>query len=312
MDSLLVGLAALLCFLFGWNNSSFLIGNLRGAGSLSFAAALLTSVLGLLAGVLLEGSKMAGTLAGSLAPSTTGPILLTVLLVSILLTFGLTMLDLPVSFSMIMVSSFLGATTRAGIPVNIEWSGVVVAFWFAAPLAAGLITFVVYSITTRSASRFGILTVDSMNRLGGVVSGLTVAYTLGANNVGLIYGSSGIPAPGQPVDLAVVSILVLAGIAGIVTLGKGALGGIMGDRMLTLSPQGVFSAFVSSSVVVWMGTQFALPVSISQCLLGGMIGAAYSRASSSLNARLVSETVSMWVVAPIVAFALSYVLAAYL
>jgi phosphate/sulfate permease len=82
--------------------------------------------------------------------------------------------------------------------------------------------------------------------------------------------------------------------------------------MLSLSPQGVFSAFVSSSVIVWLGTQFALPVSISQCLLGGMLGAAYSRVFSAVNRRLVGETLSLWLVAPLAAFGLSYVLAIFL
>jgi len=312
MDSLLVGLAALLCFLFGWNNSSFLIGNLRGAGSLSFMGALLISILGLLVGVLLEGSKMVGTLAGTLAPSTTFAILLTVMFVSLILTFGLTLLDLPVSFSMIMVSSFLGATYSSAIPIDVGRSVEVVAFWFVAPLATAIFTFVVYEAVSRVVPRFGILAVDSLNRVGAVASGLAVSYTLGANNIGLIYSATSVSITGQPINALVMLLLVLAGTVGILFFGRSALGGTMGDRMLTLSPQGVFSAFVSSSLVVWLGTQYALPVSISQCLLGGMLGAAYSRIVSVVNRRLVSETLSLWLLAPLASFALSYFLVGYL
>jgi phosphate/sulfate permease len=81
--------------------------------------------------------------------------------------------------------------------------------------------------------------------------------------------------------------------------------------MLALSPQGVLAAFISSSVVVWIGTQFALPVSISQCLLGGMLGAAYSRAVSAVNNRLVAETLATWVVAPVIAFAAAYAVTSF-
>lgn len=312
MDELLVGLAAVLTFLFGWNNSSFLIGNLRGAGSLSFAAAIILSVLGLLVGALLEGSKMAATLAGSLALSTTYSVLLAVMIVSISLAFVLTLLDLPVSFSMIMVGAFLGATYAAGIPINLGRSSEVIGFWFLAPLATALITFGIYESTTSFASRFGILAVDSMNRAGAVVSGLAVSYTLGANNLGLFYAATGILAASAPVDYTVVLILIIAGTVGIVALGRTALGGTMGDKMLTLSPQGVFSAFVASSIVVWVGTQFAFPVSISQCLLGGMLGAAYSRIVSVVNRRLVGDTLSLWVAAPLVAFTSSYLLVSLL
>jgi phosphate/sulfate permease len=39
-----------------------------------------------------------------------------------------------------------------------------------------------------------------------------------------------------------------------------------------------------------------------------MLGAAYSRVISAVNRRLVAETLALWVVAPVVAVALSYVL----
>ncbi len=78
--------------------------------------------------------------------------------------------------------------------------------------------------------------------------------------------------------------------------------------MLALSPQGVFSAFVASSLVVWAGTQLALPVSITQCLIGGMLGAAFSRHIAIVNVKLVKETLSLWVVAPLVALVLAFIL----
>jgi phosphate/sulfate permease len=308
MDELLVGLAALLSFLFGWNNSSFLIGNLRGSGSLSFSVAVLTAIVGLLIGALLEGSKMAGSLAGSIAPSTTVSAMVATLAVSVVLTLGLTLIDLPVSFSMIMVSAFIGATYRLALPLNASHSELVIAFWFIAPVATAAITATVYLSVGRLVTNAGILTVDALNRTGALVSGLAVSYTLGANNLGLIYGST---LAGQPVAFGLVLALVAFASVGVVTFGRNALGGNIGDKMLALSPQGVLAAFISSSIVVWFGTQFALPVSISQCLLGGMLGAAYSRAVSSVNNRLVAETLATWVVAPMVAFAAAYVITGF-
>jgi len=309
MDELLVGLAALLSFLFGWNNSSLLIGNLRGSGSTSFTATVLISVAGLLVGTLLEGSKMVGSLAGSIAPTTTTSVMLATLLVSIVLTAGLTLANLPVSFSMIMVGAFMGATLSAALSLNVGHSGWVIAFWFIAPAATAVITAIVYSAFTKLVQGFGLIAVDSLNRAGAIISGLAVSYTLGANNIGLFYGAS---LAGQPVNMGILLGLVIAAAVGVVTFGRNSLGGVIGDKMLALSPQGVFSAFVSSSLVVWAGTQFALPVSISQCLLGGMLGAAYSRAISAVNGRLVAETLALWVVAPLVAAGLAFIVAGFL
>ncbi len=58
-----------------------------------------------------------------------------------------------------------------------------------------------------------------------------------------------------------------------------------------------------SSLLVGAGTQLALPVSITQRLIGGMLGAAFSRSVVMVNGRLVAETVSLWVVAPVLALA---------
>ncbi len=308
MDELLLGLAAALSFLFGWNNSSFLIGNLRGSGTLSFNAVLVVSIVGLFLGVLLEGSKMTTSLAGTLAPSTTGAVLLATLLVSVLLTLGLTLLSLPVSFSVIMVGAFLGASFSSAIPVNISRSGEVIAFWFVAPVVTAAITFALYASATRFVTRFSLLTVDSLNRTGAVVSSLLVSYALGANNIGMILGSVKSGVLGGAAGVEALIILTLAAVVGFATLGRSGVSGTVGDKMLVLSPQGVFSAFLASSAVVWLGTQLAIPVSISQCLLGGMLGAAYTKSITVLNTKIVGETVSVWVAAPLLSFLLGFLL----
>jgi phosphate/sulfate permease len=308
MVDLLIVLAAALSFLFGWNNSSFLVGNLRGSGALSLRAAVAISVVGLFLGVLVEGSKMTASLTGSLAPTTTEAALLATLLVSVLLTLGLTLLSLPVSFSVVMVGSFLGATLSSAIQVNIPRSEEVVAFWFFAPVVTAVLAAAFYASATRLAPRFSLLTVDSFNRTGAVASALLVSYTLGANNIGMIFGSARSDTQG-PTEVEILLILTAAAVVGLVTLGRGGVSSTIGDRMLVLSPQGVLSAFLASAGVVWLGTQLAIPVSISQCVLGGMIGAAYTRSVAILNAKVVTETLSVWVVAPVVAFILGYGLA---
>lgn len=305
MDSLLVGLVALLSFVFGWNNSSLLIGNIRGSGSLSSGLIVTVSAVGLFLGAELEGPKMIGSLAGSLAPNPSLAALGATVAISLILTLAMTALELPVSFSMVMVGAFVGATLASEVAVNSARLGEVVAFWFVAPVATAILTYFIYGGVRRIVSNFGIITVDSLNRAGGVVSALAVSYTLGANNIGMFFeGTGGAATPlGRA---AIFSILALAAVLGVVFLGRHSLGGTVGDRMLTLSPQGVFSAFVASSLVVWGGTQLAIPVSITQCLIGGMLGAAYTRHVAVVNTRLVQETLSLWIVAPLVALGLAF------
>lgn len=306
MDSLLVGLAAALSFVFGWNNSSLLIGNVRGSGTLSRGTIVALAVVGLFLGSVLEGPKMVGSLVG-LAPSAPFAALAATIVVSLILTVTMTLLDLPVSFSMVMVGAFIGATLASTLALNGYRTSEVVAFWFAAPLGTGVLTYAIYSLARKLTSGLGILGVDVLNKAGSFVSAFAASYTLGANNIGMFYGSLGASADLE-VQTEVFVLLAAAAIVGVAVLGQNSLGGVVGDRMLTLSPQGVFSAFISSSLLVWVGTQLALPVSITQCLIGGMLGAALSRNVAIVNKRLVTETVSLWVVAPVVAVAASFLL----
>jgi PiT family inorganic phosphate transporter len=307
MDGYLVGLAIFLGFLFGWNNGSFLFGNLRGSGTASIRTAFAISTLGLVLGVLLEGPKMYSGMAGSLTLSTTDAVLLITLVVSVAFTVALTLLSLPVSFSMVMVAAFLGSSLASSISVSVTRSAVVILFWFAAPLVTAVLTFLAYSWSVRFTNRLSILAVDYLNRSGSAASALLVSYTLGANNIGLIYGAA-VGTAVVPWGIEIVAAITLAAVAGIAVSTRSGVSGTVGDKMLSLSPQAVFTTFAASAVVVWVGTQFAIPMSISQCLLGGMLGAAYTKNIAVLNRRLVAETMSVWVVAPVLAFLAGYLL----
>ena len=311
MDSLLLGITAALCFVFGWNNSSFLIGNLRGSGSFSYRSAVGVSIAGLFLGVILEGPKMTKSLAGTLAPGTETVLLATVA-VSFILTLAITLLRLPLSFSMVMVGAFMGAALASAFALKTSRAEEIIGFWALAPAVTAPLTFAIFATVNRVVSRLGLLTVDIFNRATGFVSALAVSFTLGANNIGLFYGMSLTSAVAQTEEIELLLLLTAVAVLGVLAFGKNALGGTIGDRMMALSPQGVFSAFLASSIVVWAGTQLALPVSITQCLLGGMLGAAYTRDVTIVNTKLVWETLSMWVVAPVVALVLAYLAVALL
>jgi len=103
-------------------------------------------------------------------------------------------------------------------------------------------------------------------------------------------------------------LLVVTAVVGMVALGRGGISGTIGDRLLGLSPFGVVATFLSSAVLIWAGTQLAIPISISQCLLGGMFGAAFTKQSSAINTRLATESIAMWLVVPVGAFLLGFLL----
>jgi len=312
MDSLLVGLAVTLSFLFGWNNGSFLIGNLRGSGALKMGSAVLVSGAGLLAGALAEGPKMTTSLVGSISSATTAGVMSATMAAAFLLLLFLSLAGRPMSLSMTVVGAFLGATLGAGLAVNPQRTTLVIGFWFVAPILTALLTYAIYSLVRRSVAGLPLTSVGSLTRAGAIISALLVSYTLGANNLGLLQSSviAGDPTFGGAVVLWSMAVgLALAAVLGAALLGRGAVAGTIGDRMLVLAPQGVVTVFLSSAVVVWIGTQFALPISIAQCVLGGMFGANLARRLGVMNRKLVYETLLSWLVVPMSAFVVARLLA---
>jgi phosphate/sulfate permease len=299
-------LAGALAFVFGWNNGSFLVGNMRGAGNFSLRFTALVSGAGLVAGTLAEGPKMKTSLVGTLAPTSTYLVIVSALATTILFLFVLSGAGRPMALSMTMVGAFLGATYGGGIAISGEWTATVIGFWFVAPIMTGLLTYGIYAIVRRAVSELSLITIDWMNRVVTVVSAFFVSYTLGANNIGLlqsslIAGSSGTQSDVFTLPTVGVALALLA-VVGMAVFGGGTVSGTIGDKMFTLSPQGVVTLFVSSSIVVWVGTQFALPISVAQCVLGGMFGASIARSLSIMNRKLVYETILSWVVVPLSAF----------
>jgi PiT family inorganic phosphate transporter len=302
-------LAGILTFVFGWNNSAILIGNERDSGTLSGLESTVLCSVGMLLGVALEGSQMTKSLGGIIAVPPTDSIVLATLAVSIVLTLGLTVARTPVTFSATMVGAFAGAAFASSVLIRAGDLGEIFAFWLIAPLATMAGTFVIYRVIQRATASLSLVSVDAFNRAGVGLVSLALAYVLGANNIGLIYGNA-FGGNQSPLGSSVLTMLLLAAcaIVGMAAFGRGGVAGTVGDRMLSLSPQGVLAAFSGTIVIMWIATQLGVPVSVSQGLIGGMFGAAFTKKIAIVNRRLSLEVIASWVVVPIVAFALAAIL----
>jgi len=302
-------LAGVLTFVFGWNNSAILIGNERGSGTLSGLESTILCSAGMLLGVALEGSKMSKGLGGMIATTPTDPMVLATLVVSVTLTLGFTSARIPVTFSATMVGAFAGAALASSVELRVGDVGTILAFWLIAPLATLAATFVTYRVIQEATANLSLLSVDAFNRAGVGMVSLALAYVLGANNIGLIYGTA-FSGSQSPLAGSLLTLLALAAcaIVGMVLFGRGGVAGTVGDRLLSLTPQGVLAAFSGTIIIMWVATQLGIPVSVSQCLIGGMFGAAFTKKIAIVNRRLSLEVVSSWVLIPLIAFALAFVL----
>jgi len=301
-ETLSLLLAGILTFVFGWNNSSILIGNQRGSGTLTGRQSILLCSIGMALGVVVEGYQMHGSLERMISGQSTDPVTLTTLAVSIVLTFVLSVAAIPVAFSNTMVGAFLGAALASAMAFRGAQVATVIVFWAGAPLATMAVTFIAYKAIARATANYSLLGVDAFNRAGVMIVSLALAYVLSANNIGLFYGTAFSNGGSPGGELPTVLALAATAIISMALFGRGNVAGTVGDRLLSLSPQGVLAAFTGTIVMMWIATLFSIPISITQCLIGGMFGAAFTKRVSIINRRLALEVVASWVVVPAVAF----------
>jgi phosphate/sulfate permease len=306
-------LAGILTFIFGWNNSGLLIGNERGSGTLSALESTILCSIGMLLGVVLEGQEMTKSLGGIITTPPTDTIVLAALAVSIVLTFVLTLGRIPVTFSATMVGAFAGAAVGTSAQIRAGDLATIIVFWIIAPLATMVVTFLCYKAIRSATTNLSLLSVDAFNRAGVGLVSLALAFVLGANNIGMIYGTSFVGSRPSLTNSAL-TLFALAAVAvvAMALFGRGRVAGTVGDRLLSLSPQGVLAAFSGTIIMMWLATQLAIPVSVTQCLVGGMFGAAFTKRIAIVNRRLSLEVVASWVVIPLAAFFLAVVVTPFL
>lgn len=308
-EQVILLLAGGITFVFGWNNSGLLIGNERGSGTLSAAESTVLCSIGMILGVALEGPQMTKSLGGIVSTPTTDTIVLATLVASIVLTLVLTVGRIPVTFSATMVGAFAGAAVATSAVVRVGDLATIVVFWVIAPVATMAVTFLSYKVIERATANLSLLSMDAFNRAGVGLVSVALAYVLGANNVGMIYGTS-FTGNSPPAAQSLTTLLALALVAVVAMglFGRGSVAGTVGDRLLSLSPQGVLAAFSGTIIMMWLATQLAIPVSVTQCLVGGMFGAAFTKRIAIINQRLALEVVASWMVIPLAAFFLALVI----
>ena len=294
-----------LCIILGANNLSTCLGTSIGARRLRYSQAIALASIGLMAGILLEGSKLSGAITTGIVSSSDPQFVLIIATSSFILMVFLTYRRLPISLSQVAVGAAIGAAIAEGIQVNWIFTSIIASSWFLTPIAGFLAANAISRVTRRlGKSVRGLFTQNVMYSYLTIASGVYASYTLGANTVGLIIGMVDAPAS----EHLLVSILLgLATVIGMVLLSRGTTLSVA-ENIVGLNPAASFAAQMGGAATVHGFTQFGVPVSVSQAVVGGVFGAAIPRKIVVRNDRLTREIILGWTAAPILGAALALVL----
>jgi PiT family inorganic phosphate transporter len=283
-----------LCAILGGNDLSTCLGSSLGARALRYPQALALASVGLFAGILLEGNKLSSSIIDDIVFTSDPRFILSIEFSSLLLMSVLTYRKLPISLSQVAIGAAIGSAIAEGIGVNTSFVLLVALSWLLTPLS-GLALALLLSIASRRITK-KTRTLLSLNMLYAyltIFSGVYAAYTLGANTVGLIIGlneSSGL------LPLLTSFVFGVATLLGMLTLSQGTTRSVA-ENLVGLSPSASFAAQMGGALTVHGFTQYGIPVSVSQAVVGGVFGATIPRRVVVRNDRLIREIIIGWTVA---------------
>lgn len=302
----MVGLAmgAALAVIVGANNGAISLGANMGAHVITHRGAVTLSVLGMTIGFLLEGRRMQGAVFGVIQSEGNPAALLSIIVLStafILMVLS-TYAEIPLSLSQTTVGAVAGAALAVNLSIHTQTLAAYFASWTLTPVAAAVLAALIrsYLRRTRNENRSILRSTQLYAKLTIATSTYT-AYILGANVLGVLAAT--IEAPGLPRT----TFVLLAAVGG-TTLFHSRIAQTAGDKLSTLTPVSGLATQLSAAATLHLFTEFGIPSSMTQALVGAILGTRLGRGVAISNRRLVRETVLWWLLAPLVGLLLANLL----
>jgi len=288
----------------GSNDSANIFGTGVAAKIIRYRSAIILTSVFVILGALVEGEKCFATV-GKLSHLTPESAFCAALAAGITMFF-LTYLALPSSASQAIIGAILGASVVSGIP-DLSKVYKILACWILAPIAAVIISFVLYHLIGFFIARYMISPQKRSFFIfwGLIFAGCFGAYALGSNNVANVTGvyvGSGLLTPFEGLLVGSFSIA-----SGVLTYSKKVMMTV-GKEITPLDEYAAFIAALSGAITVELFTQVGVPVSSSQAIVGGVAGVGLVKGVRTVNKRTLTGIGIAWISTPISAGIISYVL----
>jgi inorganic phosphate transporter, PiT family len=209
-----------------------------------------------------------------------------------LLTF-LTLLHIPVSLSNCTVGAFVGSALAAGSTVKLSSLLEILGSWVAIPFLGAVVAVAVYELIIKLEANGALTTIVFFNRLLLIAAVFFVSFALGANNIGLIVSFSKVQSLSTLYDAALDFAVFATSALGMVLFGK-KIAQVVGDKLVGLSQIKTLAAMIAAAAITFAFTTVSIPVSLTQVIVGGMLGAGLARKPSLVNTRELGSRI--WVV----------------
>ncbi len=216
-------------------------------------------VLGGLTGTVISGMFVTHTVLLGGNVSVDG--LMRVLFITLLLLLLGCITTAPISYSHVLVLTSIGEILGSGGTIEQQSISYLVMGWIVGPFLASGLTIGTHASLRRLIANLDLLTVSTMNRLSLYIVSFVMTHVVVGNNMGFL--ASLLEGSEWPISYLVIALFW--------TLGAVFPGRVIWDyiaeRVVRVSPQGVFSAAVGSSMTTLVFLHLSVPTSISHYIL---------------------------------------------
>ena len=293
-------------FFLGWSNgandASKCIGTSVGSGLLSYRRAVILVSIFVIIGGLVQGGAVVKTVGGGIVKGDIPLKAVMVLLFTAAFFVALaTFFHLPVSTTHAIIGCLcgIGVALYGTHSDQVAWEkvGQIAISWLFLPFISMIIAFVIYQFTvlllrnTRKAMFW-----QQVLSVLLIISAAYGAFSLGANNVGVIVGTLMRFYPQNKLFLLLFGVIALS--IGALTYGK-KVTYTLGRSIVPLDLPGAFAAQLATALGVHLFAMMGIPVSITQSAVGGVIGAGIVRGIKAVNFTKLRDIGIAWVLTPI-------------
>ena len=170
--------------------------------------------------------------------------------------------------------------------------------WTLAPFLSLITAILLYKGLRNIVEDWPILKLVRFNKIVLILASFYTSYNLGSNNIGLILGVSNLG--------AIYLVLVVFGVLiGSTFLSRRFVKAI-GEDFLVVGPLGVLSSLLSGSFIVWVLTQFGYPGSLTNGILGALVGIGIMSKPRVINIKKLYSVVLSWVSGGLIGFILTF------
>lgn len=294
----------------GCNDSANAIGTSVGSGATSHRMGILVVAISAIIGTSLAGKHVSSTVVEASSFCTTEMMIIALACAGAWVTTA-SYFGLPVSTTQSTIGAIAG--TGLAISSNISWDLFIdmVMAWISNPFITAVVAYsLCYGFTIIFRPVRDIVMINRIFSALTILIGAFMAFMIGSNGGGTVAGAI------FAITSRNFSLLALCAGLGI-AIGAISFSGrvvrSVGKKITELSPLAAFSSQFGAALVILMFNHLfpsfgfpSLPVSSSQAIVGGVMGAGLVKGMYAINKRRMIYMITGWVLTPMVACALAF------